>query len=289
MKTVNPYTQADRAERFLALHHDAEVLLLPNIWNPLGARLLVELGYPAVATASAAVAWSLGLRDGERISFPAMLDVVRSVAQAVDVPVTADIERGYADDLDALSENVRQVLRAGAVGINLEDSLVEGGALRSLDSQCERIRAVRSAAQSESIPLVINARIDVFLGGCAGSPEQRLEEAVRRGRAYAEAGADCLYPIGPGDVATLAAVGAAAGVPINAYAHAGTAPLAELAAAGIARLSLGPNLIKTAFTAVRDAARHLREHGTYEPFTRDVMSGDEVERLLRDGPRPDDA
>jgi 2-methylisocitrate lyase-like PEP mutase family enzyme len=282
---VDRRAQAERAERFLALHHAPDVLLLPNVWDPLGARLLADLGYPAVATASAAVAWSRGRHDGERLPWETMLRAVRSIAGAVELPVTADIERGYAERLDGLAANVREVLQAGAVGINIEDSRAEGGALRPLDEQCERIRAVRRAAEELSIHLVINARIDLFLGGFAGTDEERLAEAVRRGRAYGEAGADCLYPIGPGDVATLSAVAQGTGLPVNAYAHAGTAPVAELRAAGIARLSVGPGLLKSALAAMRHAATWLRDRGSYEPFTEGVPDGSEVERLLGDEPR----
>ncbi len=274
--------QSEKAATFLALHLAPELLVLPNIWNPLGARMLVGLGYPAVATASAAVAYSLGFDDGERIEFSTMLGVIRSIAAAIDVPLTADIESGYADGLDGLTENVREVLRAGAVGINIEDSPRERGPLRPAADQCNRIRAARVAAEQEGVPLVINARIDTFLGGFEGSRGDKIEETIRRARAYLEAGADCIYPIGPGDIETLAAIREATEAPINVYAHARTAPMRELEAAGVSRLSLGPNLLKAAFTTVRDAARRLRTDGSYEPFTRGVISSEEIRGYLRE-------
>ena len=144
--------QIAKAEAFLALHLDPKLLVLPNIWDPLGARLLQHLEFPAVATASAAVAYSLGYDDGQRITLEAMLDVVRRVAESVDIPVSADIEGGYADTPDGVAQNVREVIRAGAVGINLEDGLYEGGPLRPVDGQCERIRAARAMADREGVP-----------------------------------------------------------------------------------------------------------------------------------------
>jgi 2-methylisocitrate lyase-like PEP mutase family enzyme len=274
--SVSKQAQTKKAEAFLALHHAPELLVLPNIWNPLGARMLAGMGYPAVATASAAVAYSLGYDDGERIRFSTMLELIGSIASSVDVPLTADIEGGYAEGLDALTENVRQVIRTGAVGINLEDGRYEGGPLRPVEAQCDRIATARRAAELEGVPLVINARIDTFLGGVTGSRADKIAETVARGRSYLEAGADCLYPIGPGDIETLAPIRKGTEAPINVYAHAKTAPMRELEAAGISRLSLGPNLLKAAYTTLRDVARCLREYGSYESFTEGMISGDEI-------------
>jgi 2-methylisocitrate lyase-like PEP mutase family enzyme len=115
--------QSEKARVFLALHRHPRLLVLPNVWDPLGARLMEGLGFPAVATASAAVAFSLGYDDGQKIAFDVMLDAISRVCASVDVPVTADVESGYARDLDDLADNIRRVIRAGAVGINLEDSI----------------------------------------------------------------------------------------------------------------------------------------------------------------------
>lgn len=120
-------TQIKKAEKFLALHHAPKLLVLPNIWDPLGACLLEGLGYPAVATASAAVAYSLGYDDGQKIQFLAMLHAIERIAASVTVPMTADIERGYAEQPHEIAGNIRQVLHVGAVGINFEDSAFEGG------------------------------------------------------------------------------------------------------------------------------------------------------------------
>jgi 2-methylisocitrate lyase-like PEP mutase family enzyme len=274
-------TQVERAETFLALHHAPRLLVLPNIWNPLGARMLERLGYPAVATASAAVAYSLGYDDGERLPFARMLEVIRSIASSVAVPVTADIESGYSSDLEELKDNVRQVIRAGAVGINLEDSPDEGQLMRSIDVQCNRIAAARLAAEVEGVPLVINARIDTFLGGFPGSHEKKVAETIDRGILYLASGADCLYPIGPGDLGTLNAIREGTGGLINAYAHAATAPMRDLEAAGVSRLSLGPNLLKAAFTKARDVALALKNYGSYDVFSTELMPTEEIRDYVR--------
>ena len=274
-------TQIQKAEKFLALHHEPKLLVLPNIWDPLGARLLEGLGYPAVATASAAVAYSLGYDDGQKIKFDAMLDVIERIASSVAVPMTADIERGYAEHPQEIAENIRQVMHAGAVGINFEDSSFEGGPLQPIDFQCERIQAIRNMADKEGIPLVINARIDVFMRSADISRSEKIAETISRGKAYLDAGADCLYPIGPGDVETLKRIREETEAPINVYASKLAASMKELAAIGISRLSLGPGLIRASLTTMRNVARELLDYGPYDSFSADdIMTSDEIRKYI---------
>ena len=274
-------TQIQKAKKFLVLHHEPKLLVLPNIWDPLGARLLEGLGYPAVATASAAVAYSLGYDDGQKIKFDAMLDVIERIASSVAVPMTADIERGYAEHPQEIAENIRQVMHAGAVGINFEDSSFEGGPLQPIDFQCERIQAIRNMADKEGIPLVINARIDVFMRSADISPSEKIAETISRGKAYLDAGADCLYPIGPGDVETLKRIREETEAPINVYASKLAASMKELAAIGISRLSLGPGLIRASLTTMRNVARELLDYGPYDSFSaEDIMTSDEIRKYI---------
>ncbi len=191
MAGIDMGEQARKAERLRALHRGDRILVLPNIWDPGGARMMEWLGYPAVATASAAIAYSLGYDDGQRITLDAMVEAVGRVARAVRVPVTADMEWGFAEQPAEVAANMRRVLRAGAVGINLEDSIREGEVLFPLEFQCERIRAVREMARQEGVPLVINAPTDVFWASVLGTEAERFDEAVRRARAYLEAGGGC--------------------------------------------------------------------------------------------------
>ena len=273
-------TQIQKAQDFLALHHDRKLLVLPNIWDPLGAKLLESLGYPAVATASAAVAYSRGYDDGQKISFDEMLEVIQRIVGSVEIPVSADIESGYAENPREVAENVRQVLAVGAVGINLEDSVSEGGSLRPIDFQCERIAAVRQMAEQEGVPLVINARIDVFISGGSRSKPEMTTETITRAKAYLEAGADCIYLIALGDVETLQQIQAEIDAPINVYASASTASMAELEAIGISRLSLGPGFLKASLTAMKKVALELKNYSSYDSFTKDVMTSEEIVKLI---------
>jgi len=259
---------ARKAKVLLGLHQGKEPLLLPNIWDPLGARLLEDLGFPAVATASAAVAWSHACEDGQVMAFETMLQAIQRIAAAVEVPLTADIEAGFAAEPAALAENMRAVLGAGAVGINLEDTDHAAGGLYAIERQCARIAAVRDMAAAEGVHLVINGRIDVLLQGAGREREALLAETIERGKAYRSAGADCLYPIGYGDVAQLTELQRALRAPLNVFASARTASLAELRAIGISRVSLGPGLLKTSLAAVKRAVIALPGEGSYEVFTR---------------------
>lgn len=280
--TVGTLTQ--KAETLRALHHTGRVLILPNVWDPGGARMMRWLGYPAVATASASIAYSLGYDDCQEITLEAMLDVVGRVASAVDIPVTADMEWGYAESAKEVAENMRRVLRAGAVGINLEDSVREGERLFDLEFQCARIRAVREMANEEGVPLVINARTDVFWPRVPGSDKEKFDEAVRRAKAYFQAGADCFYPIILGDLDTLRRLHETIRAPINVLAPTARATLRELETAGIARVSLGPALMWASLTAMKTIAVELQNYGSFDGFTRDMITTDEIKRYVSKTP-----
>ena len=272
--------QIKKAEQFLALHHDPKLLLLPNIWDPIGARLLAHLGYPAVATASASVAYALGYDDGQNITFAAMLEAIRRVASVVDLPVTADIEAGFAESPGAVAENMRYVLQAGAVGINLEDSDMVKGTLYPLDFQCARIRAVRAMADEEGIPLVINARTDVFIRGGERPMAEKMAESIDRLQAYLEAGADSIYPILLGDLEALKVIRAETQAPINVYAPRAAASMQELEAAGISRLSLGPAMMQASLLTMKKIAQELQNYGSFELFTDEVLPSPEIKTHL---------
>lgn len=274
--------QKKKAQVLLALHTTGRLLILPNIWNPIGARILEAKGYPAVATASAAVSASLGYEDGERIKRSTLIEVLKRIAGSVDVPVTADIESGYGRTLPKLEETIHQVLDAGVVGINIEDSFEEGHALRPIEAQCKRMAKIREAADRRGIHLVINARIDSFLSDSFTTNEARIEEAVVRAKSYAEAGADCIYPIGPGDSATVTELRRRIATPINILASSKAVSLSELQAIGINRVSFGPNIFRSCLKKFVDIVDVLHNLKGYECFAENTMTGLDVRPFLLD-------
>ncbi|NOT33736.1 MAG: isocitrate lyase/phosphoenolpyruvate mutase family protein [Candidatus Eisenbacteria bacterium] len=260
-------SQSSRAAHFRELH-SKRPLILPNAWDAGSARAIERAGADAIATSSAGVAWSLGRADGQRLSREQMVEVVRSIAAVVSVPVSADVEGGYGSGGPAdIAETVRAVIAAGAVGVNLEDSPGRGDeALIPAPAHVERIRAARDAARAVGGDIVINARTDVFLAQ-VGAPETRFDEAVRRAKLYRQAGADCLFVPGVIDAETIAALVRAIDGPLNILARAGAPTLSQLGALGVARVSLGSAIALAALTAAQRAARELLEHGTYAAVT----------------------
>ncbi|MEV4170533.1 isocitrate lyase/phosphoenolpyruvate mutase family protein [Nonomuraea sp. NPDC049709] len=249
----------DRAVLFRSLHVPGEPLLLPNAWDAASARVVEAAGAPAVATTSAGVAWSLGAPDGDRLGRDLALALVARVVAAVDVPVSADVEGGYADDPEGVAETVRGVLGAGAVGVNLEDADRTGPApLRPVEDQVARLAAARAAADEAGIPLFVNARIDTFLGGGGD-----LGETLERAAAYVEAGADGVFVPGLTDLAAIAALTGKVRAPLNVLAGPGAPDVAALAAEGVARISLGSAIAEAAYTVARRAAVELLGAGTY--------------------------
>lgn len=261
---MNIAAQFAKAQLFRHMHDRASVLLLPNAWDAASARLFARAGFSAVATTSAGLAWSLGYADGEQAPLDDVLAATARIARAVDLPVTADIESGYGATPDAVAETVRAVIATGAVGINIEDGLHASGQLRAIDDAVARIRAARTAADQAGVPIVINARTDSYLRPFGDSPALRLDETVRRGRAYFAAGADCLYPIGLADAATLDALVRALDAPINVTARPGLPTMTELAHLGVARVSTATRLATLALSAVDTALRQLRASGRFD-------------------------
>ena len=269
--------QVNKAETLLALHHSQKILILSNIWDVLGAKLIEHLGFPAVATASAAVAFSQGLDDGEHIGFNQHLGILGRIAASVDLPVTADIEKGYAAGLDELADNIKKILEAGLVGINIEDSIVEGGELFSIEAYCSRLQTVRKTAVEFGVPLVINARTDVFLNmEFEGDP---VVEIIERAHAYKSAGADCLFVTGcpPQEIERIVAE---AGMPINIFAGRNMPSVRKLEEMGVARLSIGPALIRSALSRMKEVAQSLQNYGAYDIFIDGVFTSDEVREII---------
>jgi len=275
--------QSSKSEILLALHHGDSPLLLPNVWNPVGARLLAAKGYPAIATASAAISASLGYEDGEKIQRSTLLDVLARIAGGVGLPVSADIEAGYASTLSELEETIEGLIDTGVVGINIEDSLDDGGTLRSSEDQCARLSMVRETAERRGLHLVINARVDSFLASSYSDIAEATEDAVERARAYAVAGADCIYPIGVGDEATLRLLRARITSPLNALAIPGASSLSTLASIGMNRVSFGPFVFRACLKKFSDIADAVLA-GSDDMGLEEMYSKDEMSEFLREGP-----
>lgn len=271
--TTKP-TQKEKALKLYALHHTGKLLILPNIWDTLGALLLESLQFPAIATASASVAFSNGYNDGEQLPFNEVLIRLKQIAHSVDIPVTADIESAYAITDAQLRENIDLLLDTGIVGINIEDTRTENHTLYSLEEQCNRIRIIKEVAHERDIPLFINARTDVLIhGNLFPNEEAKFDEVVNRGLAYKEAGAGCFYPILMKKEEDLKRLVKAINFPVNVLTFPGIPSLKTLEELGVARVSLGPNYLKLALKTMKDMALKLKDYeGLNEIINNDVTS-----------------
>ena len=263
---------SDRARAFRQLH-ESGCFVIPNPWDVGGAKVLAQLGFPALATTSSGFAWSVG-RSDNHVTLEEALGHFRTVTSAVDVPVNGDFEGGFAVEPEGVAGNVAAAVETGVAGLSIEDSTGDPGRpLFDLPLAVERVRAAREAIDASGTGVLLTGRSEGFI---VGRPD--LDETVRRLCAYAEAGADCLYAPGIRAREAIATVVAAvAPKPVNVLVGSGFATAAELAELGVRRISVGGALARAAWSGFLDAAREIRERGT---FTRlgEAMPFDEIDR-----------
>ena len=272
--------QAEKAEQFRKLHHGPEMLVLANAWDVVSARILEECGHAAIATSSAAVAFSRGYPDGQRIPREEMLDVVARIARAVRVPVTADLEAGYGTTVKDMAETVKPAIEAGAIGMNLEDVTGDDESSQvAVPLQVEKIRAIRETAASLGVPFVLNARTDVYLMPI-GPEATRFERTVERLRAYRDAGADCLFVPGLYDRDIIAKLVKAVEAPLNILANPACPPLAELEKIGVARVSSGSGIMRAAMGTVQRIAKDMLEARSCEMLFAGATPYIELQRMM---------
>ena len=259
--------QKEKAELFLKYHQDKEILVLLNSWDIGSSKLIEACGYKAIATTSMGIAASLGYPDCQVIQLSEMIQAITGIVNAVQVPVTVDIEAGYGNNLNEIIDSVKKIIATGIVGINIEDSINLNPILIDEMKFCERIPAIRELSDSLGFHLVINARTDSFYTS-SGSPRENLSESIKRGNKYREAGADCIFVQPVWDKETIAALVKEINSPINILSNpatgAGLPPsVLELQDLGVARLSLGSSLMKASLALIKKVADELSEKGTY--------------------------
>ena len=259
--------------------HRLGVLVLPNAWDVASARIFEEARFPAIATTSAGIAFSLGYPDGQRISREEMIARISRIVRAVNVPVTADIEGGYGSTPEEVVRTTRELIDAGAVGMNLEDTTGRAEQpLLKLEDAVEKIKAVKETAAQTRAPLFINARTDIYLLP-GGEAEADYQKAVRRLVAYRDAGADCVFAPGLKDAETIGRLAKAVQCPLNILAVPGTPPISELARLGVARVSVGSGFMRATLTALRRMAEEFKNSGTYSALE-SAIPYSEVNRIL---------
>ncbi len=256
--------QIGKSESFLSRHRAPPLLFLPNVWDCLSARLFVAAGFDAIATTSGGVAWALGYPDGERAPWPEVVAATARIVRSAQVPVTADIDAGYGKTPAEVAMHVTEIIATGVVGINLEDGF--GGSIRSIDDASDRLRAAREAANKAGVPIVINARCDIFhLKNF--EEKMRLPATLDRCKAYLAAGADCVYPFGLRDPAVIAALTEGLDAPVNITGRPGMPNLIELERIGVARVTIASAPTLVTMAAIQKLAAELHATGGFDALT----------------------
>ena len=253
------------ATSFRALHARGKLLILPNAWDPGSARMIESCGAPAIATTSSGLGWSCGYPDGNAIPLAVLAGAVTAIARVVAVPLSVDIEGGYAGDPDAVGKNVAAILDGGGIGINLEDGT------DAPDLLCRKIEAARAAGQRAGIDVFINARTDVYLHALT-APDRAVDETIARAARYIEAGCDGIFVPGliePDAIRTIAE--AVAPLPLNLMARPGLPVAATLASLGVRRLSAGGALAMTALNLTRKLATSFLDAGSSDDLVAHIQ------------------
>jgi 2-methylisocitrate lyase-like PEP mutase family enzyme len=237
-----------------------------------------EAGFPAVATSSAALMASLGYPDGEIISKVELVSAVKKIAKSLSVPLSVDLVAGFGETAREVAVSVSGIIEAGAVGVNIEDFFHETKTLRPMETQAEKITAIKELGQAIHMPIVINARTDA-LRYAAGDMEAKLDEAIRRATVYRDAGADCVYPLGLTDPPSISKFVRALSFPVNVMVRPGLPPISELERLGVARVSLGPTASYATMGLLKRIATELLEKGTYENLLKGAITIEELQKL----------
>jgi 2-methylisocitrate lyase-like PEP mutase family enzyme len=272
-------SQHEKALRFQALHAGPRAFVIANPWDAGSARLLAALGFPALATSSGASAGTLGRRDGQ-VSRDEALSQARAIVAATDLPVSADLEKGFGDAPADAAETIRLAAQAGLVGGSIEDATGDmSQPLYPADLAAERVAAAAQAARALPFPFTLTARAENYLHGQAD-----LDDTIARLKAFEAAGADVLFAPGLPDLAAVRAVCAAVSKPVNFMAgiRGRSFSVAELEAAGVRRISLASSLYRAAMTGLLNAAREVTEAGTFG-YLDHMLSSAEWNKLILGG------
>lgn len=270
--------QRKKAAAFLTFHHGPQPLILPNAWDVASSKIFEIEGFRAIGTTSAGISASLGYPDGQKMSLEENLNVVSRIVNHIDLPISADIEAGYADTAEDVAKSAEVLLKTGAVGLNLEDSTGDiSKPLYDVSFMVEKLKAIREMSSLKDIHLVVNARTDTYLIDDYKT-RNRIQHTINRANAYREAGADCIFvpDVGDLDTDTIALLTKEINAPLNIIVGAHSPPLAKLEEIGVARISLGPRPMRAVLAFLRKIARELLKKGTYDSMTKDTLSYSEV-------------
>lgn len=254
-------TQYEKAERFKSMH-ESGLFVLPNAWNGGSAKVFDKAGFSAIGTTSAGIAYSKGYPDGEKISFNDIRRVTEEIVEVTNLPVSVDIERGFSNTLEGISNNVRELISLGAVGLNIEDGKPDVNSVDDEGEFCEKISIIATIREELQIPFFINARTDIFLLQL-GTEDEMLDMTVRRAKRLKECGADCIFIPGALNEQIIRKLRESIELPINLFLHSAFCDTEKMADIGINRLSSGSAPVRTVFNKLIEVSTELK-NGDYD-------------------------
>lgn len=278
---MNIDRQIEKAKQFQKMHHDEEMLILPNAWNGGSAKVYERQGCKALGTTSAGIAFAMGCSDGEEIAFEDLLRVTKEIINVVDLPLTVDMERGYGKTIEEIKNSVRKIIEAGAVGINIEDGILGTNPhLEKLNRQVKIIEAIAEIKRETGIPFVINARIDVFWLKI-GEENERLKMTIDRSKAYTEAGADSVFVPGAFEKKGVQQLIDGIKAPLNIVANPVFYDIGQLSVMGLKRLSVGSGAVRMVFNTLIESAKELAEEKSIESLFHHQFSYDKANEFFK--------
>lgn len=274
-------TQIKLANNFQNMHKEKKILILPNAWDAGSAVVFEREGFEAIATTSAGISYSLGYPDGEFITFDDVLDTTKKIQKRISVALSVDVERGYSDTTIEIVNNIKNLIEAGVVGINIEDGILDKKELSDMQKQCDLIIEISKLKNTMGINFVINARVDSLWLATAVTKEKQIEQAIQRANSYLKAGADSVFVPGLLEVEDIKTLVQQINGPLNIITTPITPPTNELEKLGVARVSTGSGPVRATFALIKNISNELKNEGSYNSIYKTTIAYDKINDIFR--------
>ncbi len=278
---MNKTSQVELANKFQNMHKENRILVLPNAWDAGTAVIFEKEDFNAIGTTSAGISYSLGYPDGEFITFDDVLDTTQKILRRISIPLSVDVERGYGNTNSQIVSNIRKIIQEGAVGINLEDGILEEKELCDMQEQCDLIQEISKLKDSIGINFVINARTDSFWLGTAKTKDEQLSQAIKRGNKYLKAGADCVFVPGLLEINEIEMLVQHIKGPVNIITTPSSPGVKELQKLGVARVSTGSGPVRASFAKIKKISNELKKDGTYNNIYKTTIAYDKINYIFK--------
>lgn len=274
-------TQVELAKKFQNMHKENRILVLPNAWDAGSAVIFEKEDFNAIGTTSAGISYCLGYPDGEFITFDDVLDTTKKIQKRISIPLSVDVERGYGNTNSEIIDNIKKIIQEGAVGINIEDGILEKKELSDMNEQCDLIQEISKIKDELGIDFVINARTDSFWLQTCKTKDEQLSQAIKRGNKYLKAGADCIFVPGLLEIEDIEILVQHIKGPVNIITTPSSPSVIELQKLGVARVSTGSGPVRASFAKIKKISNELKKDGTYNNIYKTTIAYDKINYIFK--------